>query len=182
MANSSIVRKAKNKIIKEFIKNQNIVAAINSSEISPSEPQKLLYKHIFDYHQNPHTLKIVGTFITIQVHIPENFYRDYHGNSTIHVKPTIEIWIISHENHMRVDNIPKVTQNRNDYLAEEIKVLEKGEYSIVVSWEDAEIVLESFEDNEEFEIEELENGMFAILPTLCIKKARKEFDGLPKAV
>lgn len=118
MANSSIVKKAKNKIIKEFIKNQDIVKGINSSEVSPSEPQKLLYKHIFDYNQNPHTLKLVGTFITIQVHIPENFYRDYHGNSAIHVKPTIEIWIITHENHMRIDNIPKVTQNRNDYLAE----------------------------------------------------------------
>ena len=118
MANSSIVRKAKNKIIKEFIKDQDIVAAINSSEVDPSEPQKLLYKHIFDYNQNPHTLKLVGTFITIQVHIPENFYRDYHGNSTIHIKPTIEIWIISHENHMRVENISKVTQNRNDYLSE----------------------------------------------------------------
>lgn len=117
MANSSIVRKAKNKIIKEFIKDEDIIAAINSSEVS--EPQELLYKHIFDYNQNPHTLKIVGTFITIQVHIPQNYYSDYHGNSTIHVKPTIEIWIISHENHMRVgDEAPKVTQNRNDYLSE----------------------------------------------------------------
>ena len=116
MANSSIVKKAKNKIIKEFIKDEDIIAAINSSEVS--KPQDLLYKHIFDYNQNPHTLKIVGTFITIQVHIPENFYRDYHGNSTIHVKPTIEIWIISHENHMRVDNISGIAQNRNDYLAE----------------------------------------------------------------
>ena len=118
MSNSSIVRVAKNKIIKEFIKDQDIVKAINSSEIKPNEPQKLLYKHIFDYNQNPHTLKTVGTFITLQVHIPQNYYSDYHGNSSIHVKPTIEVWIISHESHMRVDNIPKVTQNRNDYLSE----------------------------------------------------------------
>ena len=115
MANSSIVKKAKNKIIKEFIKDQSIFNAIHSSEITDfSESQKLLYKHIFDYNQNPHTLKIVGTFITIQVHIPENFYRDYHGNSTIHVKPTIEIWIISHENHMRVgDEAPTVCPTCN---------------------------------------------------------------------
>ena len=32
MANSSIIRKAKNKIIKEFIKDKDIVAAINSSD------------------------------------------------------------------------------------------------------------------------------------------------------
>lgn len=118
MANSSIIRKAKNRIVKEFIKDSEIVNAINSSEIKPSESEKLINKHIFDYNQNPHTLNIVGTFITIQVHIPQNYYSDYHGGSTIHIKPTIEIWIISHEKHMIVDNIPKITQNRNDYLSE----------------------------------------------------------------
>ena len=117
MANSSIIKKAKNRIIKEFIKDPEIIAAINSSEVKPNEPEKLINKHIFDYNQNPHTLNIVGTFITIQVHIPQNFYTDYR-ESTIHVKPTIEIWIISHEKHMFVDNVPKVTQNRNDYLSE----------------------------------------------------------------
>ena len=118
MANSSIIRKAKNKIIKEFIKDQDIIAAINSSTVNPNKPEELVDTHIFTYNQNPHTLKLVGTFITIQVHIPENYYSDYHGNSAIHVKPIIEIWIISHEKHMKVDNVPKVTQNRNDYLSE----------------------------------------------------------------
>ena len=118
MSHSSIVRKAKNKIIKEFIKDPEIIAAINSSEVKPNEPEKLINKHIFDYNQNPHTLNTVGTFITIQVHIPQNFYSDYHGNSTILVKPTIEIWIISHEQHMSVNNVPKITQNRNDYLSD----------------------------------------------------------------
>ena len=118
MANSSIIRKAKNKIIKEFIKDQDIVAAINSSTVKSSEPEKLVNTHIFNYNQNPHTLNLVGTFMTIQVHIPENYYSDYHGNSAIHVKPIIEIWIISHEKHMKVNNVPKITQNRNDYLSE----------------------------------------------------------------
>lgn len=118
MANSSIIRIAKNKIIKEFIKDPEIIAAIDSSDINPNEPEKLIGTHIFNYNQNPHTLNKVGTFITIQVHIPQNYYSDYHGNSVIHVKPTIEIWVISHEQHMTVDNVPKVTQNRNDYLSE----------------------------------------------------------------
>lgn len=118
MANSSIIRKAKNKIIKEFIRDRDIIDAINSSDIKYNEPEKLVGTHIFNYNQNPHTLNKVGTFITIQVHIPQNFYNDYRGNSTIHVKPTIEIWIISHEQHMTVNNVPKVTQNRNDYLSE----------------------------------------------------------------
>lgn len=117
MANSSIIRKAKNKIIKEFIKDPDIVAAINSSEVKPNEPEKLIGKHIFNYNQNPHTLNIVGTFITVMVHIPESYYADYNSSQKF-VKPTIEIWIISHEKHMIVDNVPKVTQNRNDYLSE----------------------------------------------------------------
>lgn len=117
MANSSIIRKAKNKIIKEFIKDPDIIAAIDSSEVKSNEPEKLIYKHIFDYNQNPHTLNIVGTFITIQVHIPQSYYNDYSASAVL-VKPTIEIWIVSHEKHMKVNNIPKITQNRNDYLSE----------------------------------------------------------------
>lgn len=117
MANSSIIKKAKNKIIKEFIKDTNIVAAINSSEVKPNESEKLINTHIFNYNQNPHTLNIVGTFITIQVHIPHDYYNDYKSAAN-RVRPIIEIWIISHEKHMSVDNVPKVTQNRNDYLSE----------------------------------------------------------------
>ena len=117
MANSSIIRQAKNKIIKEFIKDADIVAAINSSTVKSNESEKLINTHIFNYNQNPHTLNIVGTFITLQVHIPQNYYADYNASVT-RVKPTIEIWIISHEKHMIVDNVPKVTQNRNDYLSE----------------------------------------------------------------
>lgn len=110
MANSSIITQAKNKIIKEFIKDNNIIQTINSSTVT--SPEKLVGTHIFNYHQNPNTINTVGTFITIQVHIPEPFFRN-----DVYIKPTIEIWIISHESHMVVDNIPKVTDNRNDYLS-----------------------------------------------------------------
>ena len=111
MANSSIIGKAKNKIIKEFIKDKEIVAAINSTSVT--SPEKLKGTHIFDYHQNPHTINTVETFVTVQVHIPQPFSFD----DSVFVKPTLEIWIISHEQHMIVDNIPKVTENRNDYLS-----------------------------------------------------------------
>ncbi len=109
MANSSFIGKAKNKLIKEFIKDESIVKAIGSSITSP---EKLVGTHIFNYHQNPNTITTVDTFITVQVHIPKSFYGD-----SVFVKPTIEIWIISHEKHMEVNNIPKVTDNRNDYLS-----------------------------------------------------------------
>lgn len=117
MANSSIIRKAKNKIVKDFIKDPDIVAAIDSDKVKPNEPEKLINTHIFNYNQNPHTLNTVGTFITIQVHIPHDYYTDYNASVT-RVRPTIEIWIISHEQHMIVNNVPKVAQNRNDYLSE----------------------------------------------------------------
>lgn len=118
MANSTIIKKAKNKIIKEFIKDKEIIAAINSSVVKPNESEKLVNKHIFDYNQNPNTINTVGTFITIQVHIPQSYYSFNYNSSPTHVYPTIEIWIISHEKHMIVDNVPKITQNRNDYLSE----------------------------------------------------------------
>lgn len=112
MPNSSIINKVKNKIIREFIKDEEIVNAINSHNIDKKTPEKLLYTHIFDYNQNPNTLEDVMTFITVEVQIPEQYYY-----SKTYTTPTVEIWIVSHEKHMRVDNIPKITENRNDYLS-----------------------------------------------------------------
>lgn len=110
MANSSIIGEAKNKIIKSFISDDAIIRAIDPVNINSNE--ELINKHIFNYHQNPNTINDDITFITIQVHIP----RQYVGNN-IYVDSNVEIWIISHENHMRVTNVPKVTENRNDYLS-----------------------------------------------------------------
>ncbi len=121
MANSSIIGKSKKKIIKEFIKNPEIVQAIDSREIDAKKTEKLIGTHIFDYNQNPFTLNNVDTFLTIQVHIPDTYFR-----SKPFTKPQIEIWIISHERHMKVDNIPKVTQNRNDYISELIDTMLNG--------------------------------------------------------
>ena len=66
-------------------------------------------------------------------------------------------------------------------MVEEFKALEKGNYALVTSWDDVEVILEGFEDNEEFEVEELSNDIFAILPTFCVKSERKEYDKMPKA-
>ena len=110
MANSSIIGEAKNKIIKEFINDDAIVKAINPVNIKTNE--ELVNKYIFNFHQNPTTINDVKTFITIQVHIPNQY-----SGSHILVNSNVEIWIISHEDHMKVSNIPKVTENRNDYLS-----------------------------------------------------------------
>lgn len=111
-ANSEFIGKIKKKIIKEFIKDDAIVQAIHALEITSKE--KLVGTHIFNYHENPNTVNKVMTFITIQVHLPSN----PRWTDKIYVQPRIEIWIISHKTHMVVDNIPKVTANRNDYLSE----------------------------------------------------------------
>lgn len=68
-----------------------------------------------------------------------------------------------------------------EYLAEEVKILEKGGCAIIANWKDVDTVLDCFEDTEEFEIEQLSNTMFAVLPTLCLKSARKEFEQLKTA-
>lgn len=114
MANSNIIGKAKNKIIRELIKDQNIIAAIGGEK--DLKPEQYINKHIFNFNQNPYTINTVTTFITVQVHIPQSL-RGLNLGDTF-VTPTIEIWIISHEKHMVVDNIPKITDNRNDYLSE----------------------------------------------------------------
>lgn len=118
MSNSSIIGKAKNIIIKEFIKDVDIINGIGDENIkSTQNAEKLVNTKIFNYNQNPNTINTVGTFITIQVHIPNSY-----TNNGTYVNATIEIWIVSHEDHMIVDNIPKITENRNDYLS---KVIDK---------------------------------------------------------
>lgn len=114
MANGIIIGDTKNKIIKEFIKDEDIVLAIGDENItSTSNAEKLIGTHIFNYNQNPNTINTVATFITVQVQIPKAYTLNY-----AYVEPAIEIWIFSHEKHMVVDNVPKINRNRNDYLSE----------------------------------------------------------------
>ena len=114
MANSSIIETAKNSIVREIISDEEIINAIDARAITLDNADELIDKHVFDYHQNPSVLQDMDTFITIQVDIPPLF-RDSIGLTR--VRPKVEIWICSHYNHMRVDNIPKIKSNRNDYLS-----------------------------------------------------------------
>ena len=126
MANSSIIGKAKNIIAREFIKDIDIIQAIGDENItSLDNAEKLINTRIFSYNQNPNTINTVGTFITIQVHIQNALT----SNSTF-VNPTIEIFIISHEQHMVVDNVKKITDNRNDYLSKLIDMKLNGRNDI----------------------------------------------------
>ena len=124
MANSNSIGKLKRQLIREMIKDDDIVKAINSAKIK--SPEKLINTHIFDFRQNPFTINDVMTFITVQVHIPESFYN----NDKFFINPTIEIWIISHVNHLIVNNVPKVKENRNDYLSTLIDRKFNGRYNL----------------------------------------------------
>ena len=113
MANSTIITDLKQAVIKEIINDETFFHAIHSPDITDIEcADELIYKHIFPYHQNPETIDKAITFLTIQVHIP----KPYDRNSTW-VVPRLEIWILSHQDVMKVDNIPKVSDNRNDYIS-----------------------------------------------------------------
>lgn len=116
MANSSIIAKAKNAIIKEIINNPLIVKAIDAPKIDINSSENLVNNFVFNFHQNPITITEVQTFMTIQVHIPRLSARESAGSGF--VKPVVEIWIFSNVNHMKITNIPKVKSNRNDYLSE----------------------------------------------------------------
>lgn len=115
MANSRIIGYSKNEVIKSLIQDPLILTAIDSPDIPIDSPEDFIGKYIFNYHQNPLTIRDVQTFITVQAHEP---LQGWHDDDAIYARPTIEIWVISHYRHMAVTNIPKITQNRNDYLAE----------------------------------------------------------------
>lgn len=100
-------------IIKELVKDEAIFNAIDSSEIKNfKNANKLVYKHIFPYGRVPETITETMTLITIQVHIREGRFRN-----KIFITPTIEFRIYSHQDHMEVKNIPKISDTRNDYLS-----------------------------------------------------------------
>lgn len=121
MANSAIVTALKNAVMDEIMKDENLFYAIDSPTIKDfSQSDKLLYTHIFPFHKNLDTITENITFLTFQVHIPKS--RDRNVSSRTWVTPQLEIWIFSHNDHMKVENIPKIKDNRNDYIS---KLLDK---------------------------------------------------------
>ena len=110
-ANSRIIEKVKNTIIKELIQDNDFLKALNVPN-DQSNAEDVLGTYIFDYHQNPNTIEKVQSFITIQVHLPEVLHIDPNRITAL-----IEIWIYSHYKNMKITNIPKIRCNRNDYLS-----------------------------------------------------------------
>lgn len=118
MANSELISDLKSAIIKELVKDEALFYAIDSHEIQDiKEANKLIYKHIFPYHRINETITETSTLITLQVHIQEMSTPNKRW-----IIPVLEIYIYSHDQHMKVENIPKVSDNRNDYIS---KLLDK---------------------------------------------------------
>lgn len=118
MANSELVSDLKSAIAKELVKDEALFYAIDSNDINDfKQANKLMYKHIYPYHRITETVTETSTFITFQVHI-----REMSSWNKRWIAAILEIYIYSHDKHMKVENIPKVTDNRNDYIA---KLLDK---------------------------------------------------------
>jgi len=110
MANSSIIDDIKTKVVNILLTDPTIVKAMN---VPYDDIDDLVGKNIFTFSQNPNVITDSETFITIQVHIPKSSTV-----STTWVHPILEMWIISHNKHMKVLNMPRVRANRNDLLSQ----------------------------------------------------------------
>lgn len=118
MANSELISDLKSAIVKELVNDEGLFYAIDSHDITnPKQANKLMYKHIFPYHRITQTVTETDTYLTFQVHIREMSSWNKRWISAI-----LEFYIYSHDKHMKVENIPKVTDNRNDYIG---KLLDK---------------------------------------------------------
>lgn len=125
MANSSLISDLKNKVIAEIINDEELFYAIDSPDVKDFEDaDNLINKNIFRFNQNPEILDTVKTFLTVQVNIIDS-YRD---NRYVNIDLIIKIY--SHYNHMIVDNIQKVVDNRNDYISILLDSKFNGRYSI----------------------------------------------------
>lgn len=109
MANSSIIEDIKDRVVKDIIQDDLIIKVIDADVEYADD---IIEKNLFTYNKNPITIQDSITFLTVQVHIPQSY------SNKKWVRPILEIWIISHNKHMAITNIPKIKSNRNDYLSQ----------------------------------------------------------------
>lgn len=108
MANSTIISELKERVVMAIAKDDNLFYAIDAPDCENGGD--LINKHIFRYNKNPDTITQTITFLTVMAHTKAN------ARNKDFVIPTLEIWIYSHDAHMRMDS--KITKdNRNDYIS-----------------------------------------------------------------
>ncbi|WP_300077636.1 hypothetical protein [uncultured Thomasclavelia sp.] len=124
MANSRIVSELKKRVITDIINDMDIITAldpvdikkedwepiylVNSKETVDKGFTPIIYREI----QNQNIITKTITFLCVEVNIPESYTQNEYFKY-----PRLEIWIVSHNKHNRIDNIPGVSDNRNDYVS-----------------------------------------------------------------
>lgn len=136
MANSRIVNELKSRLLKDIINNEDIVCAIDSPDKdnpnwdsscmidTPSNRKEGFTPLLFNHIKNASTIDKTISFICTEVQLGSV----YTSSKWATVK--LEVWIFSHNDHMRIENIPKVNANRNDYIAELIDDMVNNKYDI----------------------------------------------------
>ena len=108
MANSTSISEFKERVVNAIMHDDTLFYAFDAKDCENGGD--LLNTHIFKYNKNPNTITETITFMTIMVHTKAS---DRQG---IYVTPTLEIWIYSHNDHMKMNS--KITKdNRNDYIS-----------------------------------------------------------------
>lgn len=108
MANSTSISEFKERVVKAIAKDETLFYAFDAKDCENGGD--LIGTHIFKYNKNPETITETITFMTVMVHTK---VRDRNG---AFVTPTLELWIYSHNDHMKMDH--RITKdNRNDYIS-----------------------------------------------------------------
>ena len=72
-------------------------------------------------------------------------------------------------------------KNLNDNTRANVEAIQQGEYTICCNWEEVENLLDCFDSDNEFDnwqIEGLSNGMFAVLPENTTTQQQNKFKKL----
>ena len=108
MANGTSISVMKEKVCKAIANDETLFYAFDAKDCENGGD--LPNTHIFKFNKNPNTITEAITFMTVMVHTK---VRDRDG---LFVTPTLEFWIYSHNDHMKMDY--KITKdNRNDYIS-----------------------------------------------------------------
>lgn len=112
MAHSMVVSEMKAEAVKQLLNCDLFIDALDAQDVK--DKNDLVGTHIFTYPLNPEYLTNPITFVTITVRIPKE-YR----NNKIWVHPVLQIHIVSHVKHMKIDTSQiKTCVNRNDFISQ----------------------------------------------------------------
>lgn len=114
MPNSSFIRLAKNRIMIDLQKDNDIIEALGLYDDEDAE--NLVYTRLFPHYFIPETQETVKTYIMVEIDIAQqrSGYNNSGGNL---VYPTITFTILSHQKNMKLDMVG-ISAVRTDYIAE----------------------------------------------------------------